>query len=602
MTLTSGHSCTRTSRRNPATKSVAFTLLALGLCECGGSFQPVPAVPDDVDAGSGEAGAMAIYIAPLPESGVTVPPPAADGGITDAQPVADASMATDAPMVDATDASPEASARNCDSTQAPKDDPCVIANALAVFVASPTSLDASTADAGSASGTMENPAPTLSQGLALAASSGKSRVYVCGGQYAENVRITSGVSLYGGFTCAAGTNAPSWQWNGATTAVIAPSVASGASFVSALSVHSPSAPILIEDMSFTAPEPVGQDMDGNGLSSIAAFVNATTVSFVRTTLSAGNGGSGANGVTGVRMANAAIVSTNYVPVGTANQPSVAPAATALVPGSITCNYVDPTRMPLAPDSSSGGGPTNPTVPNSAGDGTSNPPPVITPNTPADQNGLGESDTHIVESGEDGPARSGGAAASTAGTLTASDGWTPAPGGDGPAGQPGQGGGGLDGCEGPDDESGGSGGCGGAGGTGGGAGGSSIALLSVASTISISGSALRAGNGGNGGAGGNGQVGQAGGPGSTGQCGSAGSGGNGAGGSGGAGGSAGISVGILYAQGALPAFNDTDTSIAYGQPGAPGDGGQPGAGPGAEGTAGQRGYLGAQSSVPYLLAP
>jgi hypothetical protein len=591
----------RNGCRSPATPSVAFTLIALGACDCGSTFQPTPAVLADAGEGSPEAGAMVIYIAPVPEGGVTGVPLVVDAGTPDGGTMDDAATGVDAGTVEASDASADAVAVACDPTKAPKDEPCVIADAYAIFVANPTSVDAGPPDAGSAIGSMANPAPTVSQGLALAASTGKSRVYVCGGQYVESVTITSGVDLYGGFTCSAGSLAPSWQWAGATTAVTAPSRANATSFVYALSIDSPNAPVLVEDVSFSSPDAVGQDARGNGLSSIAAFVNATTVSFVRAALSAGNGASGADGGTGVRMADGTIAPSNYEPIGTPNDPSVAPAGVALVPGSITCNFVDPARLPASPDSSSGGRPSNPLVPD-LGNGTSNPPPVITASTPAGQYGLGPPSSNVSEPGEDGPARSGGVASSAAGTVTASAGWTPAPGGDGPAGQPGQGGGALDGCEAPDWESGGSGGCGGAGGIGGGAGGSSIALLGVASSVSISASALRARNGGNGGAGGSGQVGQAGGPGSSGQCGPAGSGGNGAGGSGGAGGSAGISIGILYSQSGLPAFSTTDTSIAFGQPGAQGAGGEPGSGPGAEGNPGQVGYLSPQGSGPYLLAP
>lgn len=584
-----GQSRIRNRGRGSANTSAALLPFALGLAHCGGSFQPTP--PPVVDAGEAASpdapDAMAIYVAPIPEAGVTVVPSVVDAGVPDGALAPDASTAA-AAAIDASGGSADAVAMNCDSTRAPKDDPCVIADTYAVFVSN-SGGDAGAA-AGSALGTMANPVPTVSQGVALAASSGKSRVYVCGGQYTESVAISSGVSLYGGFTCPAG----SWQWVGAKTAVTAPAAPSAGSFVLALSIGSPNAPVLVEDMTFASPDAVGQDALGNGISSIAAYVDATTVTFVRTILSAGKGASGADGVTGVRSATT-IAATNYLPIGTPNQPSVAPAGGPNTPGSITCNYVDPTRMPLAPDSSSGGLP--------ATNGTSNPPPVITASTPPGRYGLSSAQVSVPESGEDGPARPGGVAASSAWTLTAAGGWSPAMGGDGPAGEPGQGGGGFNGCEADDFEGGGSGGCGGAGGTAGGAGGSSIALLSVGSTISISGSALRASAGGNGGVGGSGQDGQTGGPGAVGSCSTpSGNGGNGAGGSGGAGGSAGESIGILYAQSGLPSYNTADTSIAVSAPGVPGMGGQPGGGPGTAGNPGQAGYLSPQASAPYLLAP
>jgi hypothetical protein len=601
------------------------TALALSLCCCGSPFSA------DGPADSGDPSSLAdapdaavdapIYIVPRPEAGIA-PDDAtteADDATTEADATADATV-LDAPSeasADASDGTPSADASDapapfvCDPTLEPKTNPCVIADAYAVFVASIASRDAGTnadaasgtnmdagsavdGDAGAPIGSMANPAATVSQGIALATASGKSRVYLCGGQYTESVAITSAVSLYGGFSCAQSANGAPWRWTAATTTVTAPSIPNATSQSYALSVDAPGSGIVIEDLVFLAPDAIGQDPAGNGLSSIAAFVNASTLSFVRTTLSAGIGAHGADGVTGIRLASGTIVATNYEPLGTSNQPSVAPGGSLPVPGSIVCNYVDPTLTPPTPDSSGGGGGNGPL----GGVGTSYPAPVITEATPPSHDGLGSpsAGTNMTpDVGEDGPARPAGAAAATSGSLTSSTGWTPSGGGDGPAGQPGQGGGGVyiacpsGTC--PPSAGGGSGGCGGAGGTGGGGGGASIALLSLASTITLSASNLVAHAGGNGGAGGNGQIGQAGGPGINTFGGASAAGGNGAGGSGGAGGSAGVSMGILYAQSAVPSFSTTDTAITYGSAGLPGAGGQAGMGPGTSGDSGNPGAAG-----------
>jgi hypothetical protein len=602
--------------RPPRIVAAAF---ALSLCRCGSPFLadgPVDAEGAPAAAAVADATDGPYYIAVRPDGGAEPDPDDATtepDATTEADATSDAT-AFDAPIeaaADTSDATPDAVASAdafvCDPTLEPKSEPCAIADAYAVFVASAANMDAgttdggaaTTADAGSPLGSMANPAPTVSQGIALAGATRKSRVYVCGGQYAESVAITSGVGLYGGFSCAQSANGPSWRWTAATTTVIAETP------IYALSVNAPGATVVIEDLVFSSPDAIGQDSSGNGLSSVAAFVNASTVSFVRTTLSAGSGARGADGVTGIRLASGTIVATNYQPAGTSAQPSVAPGGTLPTPGSIVCNYEDPTRLPLAPDSSMGGGGDGPL----GGVGTSNPPPVITAATPPSHDGLGiptAGTNQGPDVGEDGPARPGGAAAAMGGSLTSSNGWTPSGGADGPAGQPGQGGGGIyipcpsGNC--PPSAGGGSGGCGGAGGTGGGGGGSSIALMSLSSAVTLSASSLVARAGGNGGAGGNAQVGQAGGPGINTFGGASAGGGNGAGGSGGAGGSAGVSVGILYAQSAVPSFSSADTLITYGNAGTPGPGGQPGMGPGAVGNPGATGYVASHAAATYLLAP
>lgn len=596
------------NRAAPLLGSTSIAAVIISLSACGGSF--TPEVPDPSDA-SDTSDATALTFVPLPDgaSGSSV---ASDAGVGDANggggsPSADASgaavdaSASDAPILtDAlvsvamnesgtSDAADDAT--TCDPSKDPKDEPCLIDDAYGIFVAT-----TGTPDAAAGAGTLENPVATVGAGLALARSEGKTRVYICGGNYVEAVNINSPISLYGGFSCTDGSVPRAWEWTGAATNVRAPSVTDPLEPIYAISVTGTnSALVSIEDMAFAAPDASGQDPLGNGASSIAAFVSASTVGFYRCSLIAGNGARGSDGTT---------ASTNYP--NAASKPSAAG-------GTNTCVYK---ADGVTPDSSTGGtaGNDNSVPAVLAGDGTSVPN-VLNVSSPNDGLGVGApgvADSTYGDNGANGAARTPGSAASRAGQLSTS-GWIPTPGGAGPAGMPGQGGGGGDwACGYPGGLSGAAGGCGGSGGTGGGGGGASIALAVLASNVILRNDSLVSSRGGAGGTGGSGQIGEGSGPTLTSTCpqgdtvrnyGT--SGGSGAGGSGGGGGSAGISVGILYSGTTLPTFSPADTAIAPGVAGVPGVGGAGGpAAPsgGNTGAAGDTGYLDPHASAAYLLIP
>ncbi len=582
-----------------------LALFALGLCRCGNSFDlsPADASPGGSEKGPGEAGS---YVIAVPDAG------ARDVGAD----VADA---------DAADVA------ICDPTKDPKDEPCLVDDAFGVFVAavpegkggsSPdAALDATAADAepdaaaagGTAGdGSMAHPFPTIAQALASAASRSLTRIYVCNGAYVESVGVTSAVGIYGGFSCAADAGTPTWRWVGGTATVTAPSMAS-TSPVYALSVRAPTGTaVVVEDMTFVAPDATGTDARGNGASSVAAFVDGSAVAFTRVALRAGKGAAGADGVSGVRDADGTIV-PNFVGANS-------PAASAVGPGAITCSFIDVANGATLPDSSSGGeagaaynNMIAGVIQESGTPGTSNPVTVYVAGiSEAGANGAGGALGVAGSMGNFGSARPGGIASTTAGSL-GSAGWVPSAGGDGAAGQPGQGGGGGGGSDSQlgllPGGAGGAGSCGGAGGTGGGGGGASLALVSVASAVTFTASILTTAQGGDGGAGGPGQVAQFPGSGFIEPVGSGlpngANGGFGASGSGGAGGSAGISVGILYA-GVLPIFN-ADTTIVAGPPGDAGAAGTLGLRASAArvsqpGNPGQVGYVDPQGSASYRLAP
>ncbi len=168
-------------------------------------------------------------------------------------------------------------------------DPCILTETYGVFVATPTSGGS---DA-NGTGTRAKPYATISH--ALTNLNGLARVYVCGGSYSDQVSVTTPVSIYGGLTCAGGT----WQYVAGTIPIVTSATAAFALRVSGVSGR-----VLVEDMAFTSPTATGTDGNGNGLSSTAALVNASTnVTFVRTTLTAGQGAAGSTGAGGSSSPN-----------------------------------------------------------------------------------------------------------------------------------------------------------------------------------------------------------------------------------------------------------------------------------------------------------
>ncbi len=481
-----------------------------------------------------------------------------------------------------TGATCQAGACQCDTSQEPSTAACLVADAFGVFVAPPASGGSDV----TGSGTMAAPYATI--GKALASLGSKTRVFVCNGTYAEQVTVTTPVSLSGGLACPSGA---AWSYVGGFAQVDSPSAAY------ALQITNVSASsVLVEDMHFAAPDraPTDQDANANGNSSIAALVVSSNATFERVTLTAGKGANGAAGADGTATPNYPVNSPvapsglgGNVGPGTSGGPSATLVGGA--GGTIQCANGDSstggagaTLDPSGSIGSGGNGAASPEpTPSGTRDGAGAPPSCAGP----------PSGTHGPDNGADGFARSGGSAASSYGLLSSS-GWAPSQGAAGAAGSPGQGGGGssdgqdgaitlADGGLSPVFTSGGGGGAGGCGGSGaaaGGGGGASIALASVGSLVALNGCTLIASNGGNGGAGGAGQPGQGGGgggPAMVALCSGGATGGNGAGGSGGAGGTAGASTCIAFT-GSRP-VTDSATILSAGSGGMPGPGGMGGAG-------------------------
>jgi hypothetical protein len=433
----------------------------------------------------------------------------------------------------------------CDPAADPKDAPKCVVSEFGVFVDATGGADANP-------GTKESPVKSI--GAALGKLGNKQRVYVCEGTYAEHVKVTSAVSLYGGFACGA------WSYSGGK-AKIAPA---GVGY--ALEIGDTTGDVTIADLSFVAVDAVDK-----GESSIAAFVHkASKVTFVRSALEAGNGKEGVDGELGATGTISAVSSGAVNATGNASSgttPGLQKVCTCSGGGTSTGAGGGAPNGAGAPGMPNlGGG-----APNDGVGGLGN-----TNCTAAEPNGSGNTGADAVNAAD-------AASVTAVGALDAA-GWNPKAGEVGANGTPGQGGGGGGGRDGTSAGGGGAcGGCGGTGGKGGSGGGASIALLAFNSPVTLQTSSLAAKAGGVGGAGAGGGPGAAGGTGGPPSGGSngcgAGDGGKGGDGGAGGGGPGGVSVGVLY-KGPKPTLDGT--AATTGAPGAKGTGGKPGINDGIDG--------------------
>lgn len=420
------------------------------------------------------------------------------------------------------------------STCDPSKDPSCVTDASGIFV-SPSGADSN-------AGTKESPMMTIGAALSKAGGS-KNNVFICAGTYAEHVKLSSGVNLVGGFACA------DWSYAPTNTAKVAPNDVGYA-----LDVESVTSAVMISDLEFDAIDGVNA-----GDSSIAVFVNSSSVSFSRARLVAGTGVAGATGtVTNLTFPDQSALNGNNADGGAPGS-----AKTVECPGD--------------------GG----TTVGGAGGASGFP---GDPGQPALDGGAGGSTSVCAGSGTGGDGANAAMATNGIGAAASGDlsttGWVPSEGKPGSIGTPGQGGGGGFGVGGFGGGSGGAGGCGGSGGGGGAGGGASIALLANGSTITVAASSLNAVLAGAGGAGVPGQAGQS--PGgfrgnAAGTACVGGSGGAGGAGGAGGGGAGGVSVGVLYKGDAPTVDSATHINVAS-SGGAKGAGGVPGTNDGIDGVA------------------
>ena len=411
-------------------------------------------------------------------------------------------------------------------------------------------------------GTPDLPVATLAKAVELAA--GKGHVYACQQQFAENLVLTTGVTLHGGLDCLAG-----WAYAGplAKPTVLAP--------ITGIPLLLKSGGGGVHVRSFHIQAPDGAPPGG---SSIAVLAAGATGVLEDSRLTSGDALSGADGIE-------------------ASQ-SMDPPAPDGIAGGNACSaltvagFVGPSST-CAPSVGGKGGDGGLASGGDGGVGDPGPPALGAAGGVGDPGGgwtcassSGEGSGH---DGVDGVNGFAGGAGQSLGQIS-ENGYHGADGGNGDPGRPGQGGGGGGrsgalcggGKGGAAGGSGAPGGCGGMGGGGGRAGGSSIGLLSVGSTIQLKNVIIIAGNGGRGGDGAAGQpgaLGGKGGPGGTGMLPGCTGGNGGKGGSGGVGGGGrgGHSVGVAH-DGSFSIPKGTMVTV-----GSPGPGGlSPNGNAGAEG--------------------
>jgi hypothetical protein len=420
----------------------------------------------------------------------------------------------------------------CNVDAEPTSAPLCVVSEYGVFVAPGAKGD----------GSKQMPLGTIQQAIDVAISKGLPRVYVCEGDYPENIVIKNSVSLFGGFTC---------SWGKATkNPRVVPTTTGYAAAISGVQA-SVSEPMVVADLEF-----VGLGATAPGESSVGVFIlESGGIHLRRIAVSAGSGQPGAAGAPFTSNASTTVL-TGHSGVDTAgatkNDCACASygSSTGGAGGNGGTAVVADGQPGLSGTAAPANPPATPPFDGKGGGGAPNP-------TGNCQNGA---------FGAVGTARKGGNGATSFGTPS-SNGWTPGNGTDGEAGNAGQGGGGGGGDNlaggGGGGGGGGCGGCGGGAGRAGQGGGASIALLSTNSQIVIEASQFSTEDGAKGGDGSSGESGAGGGGGGavgkTGACGGR-EGGAGAGGGGGGGGAGGPSIGIAFS-GPAPLLDGTAATTA-----------------------------------------
>jgi len=423
----------------------------------------------------------------------------------------------------------------------------------------------------SGNGSMANPFASITKALMQP---NAAQIYVCAGNYTDQITVTTSVSIYGGLSC----SSSSWTYTGAATTV----TGGGPGF--ALEINAGSSAIAVEDLTFMGA--AGTPAEPN--SAAVLLVNATPMTVLRRVNAIGGpGGPATAGPPGSTASN-----YSGEPAPTAG--TGASGSTAGGGGTVTCFDMS--------ISQGGAGGTGGAAPSAGNPGVL----MQTVPTPSGDTGAGGKfgfacvGSGAGVTGSDGPGGPKAQGAMSAGVFVlASSQWQPAAGSPGMNGGSGQGGGGGTGVGqtgAGGGGGGGSGGCGGAGGGGGGGGGASFGLLAINSPITIDHCNLQGGTGapgGSGGAGENGQAGRSGGAGNAPGC-LGGYGGYGGGGGGGGGGAGGASVGLAYV-GTIPNC-DPMTTFSAAPASSGGNGGNGGMSDPAAGASAAAGAMGGTGAV------
>ena len=430
-------------------------------------------------------------------------------------------------------------------------------------------------DFGNQSGSMENPVLTIGKAIAMAKGKpGDQDVYVAQGTYEEQVVLSQGISLYGGFN-------PDLDWTH-DPALYTTTVAWGvpaAGGIIALEAHGITEATAVAGFTIEASD----NLEPGGSSVAVRMVDSDeSLVLADNGIIAGNGGDGADGSSGA--------------TGLAGGDGGAGNHGCEYGGNYCAGGCNACEQPLAGPgglghcgNSGGAGGTGGYAGGLGNDGL----PGL--DAPGGTGGLLMQDGEPGSAGPAGVPGAHGTGGDGLGSVDEFGYWEPSPGLAGKPGTAGSGGGGGGGGGGDNHEQcecytygasgggGGGGGCGGEGGAAGGGGGGSIGILAVNSTATLVNNEItyhagglggQGGQGGNGGSGGSGATGgESKWDGNEGGGGSGNSGGNAGNGGAGGGGSGGVAVGIYWSGEASPTCTD-NTFNALGGPGAGGPGGAP----------------------------
>ncbi|MCG3164625.1 MAG: hypothetical protein POELPBGB_00384 [Bacteroidia bacterium] len=420
-------------------------------------------------------------------------------------------------------------------------------------------------------GSEDAPCATINQGMIRAVAEGYTNVRIAAGTYNENIELTDGINLWGGFDS---------QWAVTGLSTVYGGLQGGEYYtVTGSGINTPT---VVSDLEIYAPDATVPGKSSYGIH----IVNSTGLKFQRVTV---HGGAGADGSAGANGTDATIAAVNGIDGGNSDEYNTAcndDNSGTGGSGSVTPGYPSTAGGNGGRggymDSDCGGIPDLDATPGIAGSNA-----AVAVVNGYGYRGAGGGTCSAGTNGNDGQTVHGGggngatAAASIVGVFFAAT--TGADGTLGADGTGGGGGGGSGGCDSGTDSYGAGGGGGGSGGiassvagTGGMSGGNSVAVFMIASTASFVDCTILLGIAGNGGNGGNAGAGTAGGAGGiggigngTGAGGNGGRGGDGGNSGAGGGGAAGSAYGF-YADNSI--INRSNTTLTGGAAGTAGNGG------------------------------
>jgi hypothetical protein len=204
---------------------VAIAFATLALCRCGSAFHESPSSnASEADGGeTDQDGSVVLVGSPSDDATIRVQD-ASEGGSVPSE------AGAGGPSGDG----------SCNSTQDPKDAPCVVSESYGVFV--------SATAAPNGAGTKASPLKTIAEGIAKA-SAGTKRVFACAGTYNEHVVVGAtqdGIGVYGGFDCAG------WKYGSTNVVKVAPTTTGYALEVDLLKVGATFEDVEFDSQSATA--------------------------------------------------------------------------------------------------------------------------------------------------------------------------------------------------------------------------------------------------------------------------------------------------------------------------------------------------------------